>query len=114
MPGGWKICLQPFLVPFDFETSYGEFARYFCCWSVYLKVGLVPVEATCKIGSVLSGHEQLLLAQRTGSVWIWKLCLHLDLLSCPQTSLHPVFSGTGNTASAAFLEVKEYSKGVYA
>lgn len=36
MPGGWKICLQPFRVPSDFETLHGEFAKYFCCWTVYL------------------------------------------------------------------------------
>lgn len=35
---------------------------------LFSKAGLVPVEAACKIVSVLSGHE--LFAQRTGSVWI--------------------------------------------
>lgn len=113
MPGGWKICLQPFLVPSGFEFPWGICLILLLLECFFSKAGLVPVEAACRIGSVLSGHKQWLFAQRTGSVWVRELCLHLDILSCPRTSLHLVFSGTGNTASVAFLGVKEYRKGFY-
>lgn len=37
--------------------------------------------------------------------------MRLDILGCPQTSLQLFFLGTGNTASAAFLEVECTARG---
>lgn len=70
---------------------------------LFSEAGLVPVEGAGETGAVVFGCEQLLLARRTRTLRMGELCLRLDILGCPQTSLQPFFLGTGNTASAAFL-----------